>query len=124
MLRPLIALALTVAAVHAQTTPRAPIRPLGAIIAKAPVTFDTLINVRGLSDGRIIVNDAVGFKLIVLDPTFTKVTVWSDTSAGSKHNYGTQPGIIFSVPGDSSVMLDFQSRSLVMVDPQGEFGRV
>src|SRR5689334_1889907 len=86
MPRSLIAIALATAAGQAQTTPRAAIRPLGAVIAKAPVTFDTLINVRGLSDGRILVNDAVGFKLVALDPTFTKATVWSDTTANAKRN--------------------------------------
>ena len=124
MLRSLIAIALATAAVQAQTTPRAPIRPLGAVIAKAPVTFDTLINVRGLSDGRILVNDAVGFKLIALDATFTKVTVWSDTTASSKRNYGVAPAVIMPVAADSSVLLELRTQSFTTVDPQGNFGRV
>jgi hypothetical protein len=124
MLRSLVALMLLASASHAQAPARAPIRPLGAVVAKSPVVFDTLINVRGLTDGRIIVNDAVGFKLVVLDADFTKYSVWADTSVNAKRNYGTQPGIIMPVPGDSSVLLDFQSRSLVMIDPQGNYGRV
>jgi len=124
MLRSLIAIALATAAVQAQTTPRAPIRPLGAVIAKAPVTFDSLINIRGLSDGRILVNDAVGFKLIVLDATFTKATVWSDTTANSKRNYGTQPAVIMPVAADSSVLLELRTQSFTAIDPQGNFGRV
>src|SRR5262245_28274136 len=124
MLRSLIAIALATAAVQAQPTPRAPIRPLGAVIAKAPVTFDSLINVRGLSDGRILVNDAVGFKLITLDPAFTKVTVWSDTAGTTKNNYGTQPAVVVPVAGDSSLIIELRSGSLIMIDPQGNFGRV
>src|SRR6476659_7035035 len=126
MLRSLIAIALAAAAGQAQTASpsRAPIRPLGAIIAKAPVTFDTLINVRGLSDGRILVNDAVGFKLITLDSTFTKVTVWSDTTANSKRNYGTQPAVIMPVAADSTVLLELRTQAFTTIDPQGNFGRV
>jgi hypothetical protein len=126
MIRSLSALTLFATVAQAQTPApaRAPIRPLGAIIAKAPVTFDTLINVRGLSDGRIVVNDAVGFKLITLDPTFTKITVWSDTAGTTKNNYGTQPAVVMPVGGDSSVIIELRSRSLIMIDPQGNFGRV
>src|SRR6476660_1112175 len=119
MLRSLIAIALATTAVQAQTTPapRAPIRPLGAVIAKAPVTFDSLINVRGLSDGRILVNDAVGFKLIALDATFTKVTVWSDTTANSKRNYGVQPAVIMPLAGDSAVLLELRTQSFTPDGP-------
>ena len=124
MLRFLTAATFLATAVHAQTGTRAPIRPLGAIIAKAPITFDTLINVRGLADGRIVVNDAVGFKLITLDPTFTKVTVWSDTAGTTKNNYGTQPAVVVPVAGDSSVIIELRSGSLIMIDPQGNYGRV
>jgi hypothetical protein len=124
MLRSFFAITLLATAAQAQTQTRAPIRQLGAIIAKAPVTFDTLINVRGLSDGRIIVNDAVGFKLITLDPTFTRITVWSDTSGTTKNSYGTQPAVMMPVGGDSSVIIELRSRSLIMIDPQGNYGRV
>ena len=124
MIRSLIALTLAASIAHAQTEARAPIRQLGAVIARAPITFDTLINVRGLTDGRIVVNDAVGFKLVALDPTFTKVTVWSDTTGKTKYNYGTQPAVIMPVAGDSSVIIELRSASLIMVDPQGNFGRV
>lgn len=124
MLRSFVAITLFASLAQGQTQTRAPIRPLGAIIAKAPVTFDTLINVRGLTDGRIVVNDAVGFKLITLDPTFTKVTVWSDTAGTTKNNYGTQPAVVMPVGGDSSVIIELRSRSLIMIDPQGNFGRV
>lgn len=124
MFRSFSVLAVFATLAQAQTPARAPIRPLGAIIAKAPIAFDTLINVRGLGDGRIIVNDAVGFKLVTLDPTFTKVTIWSDTTGATKYNYGTQPAVIMPVAGDSSVMLEARSNSLVMIDPQGNFGRV
>jgi hypothetical protein len=124
MLRSISGLALLTTVAQAQTQARAAIRPLGEIIARAPVTFDTLINVRGLSDGRIVVNDAVGFKLITFDPAFTKITVWSDTAGTTKNNYGTQPAVIMPVGGDSSVIIELRSRSLIMIDPQGSFGRV
>ncbi|HYV98742.1 MAG TPA: hypothetical protein VE967_14900 [Gemmatimonadaceae bacterium] len=124
MHRALAAAFLFASVTEAQDPKRAPIRPLGAIVAKAPVTFDTLINVRGLSDGRIIVNDAVGFKLVSLDASFTKVTVWSDTTPATKHNYGTQPAVIMPGLADSSIMMEMRSSSLVAIDPQGNFGRV
>jgi len=70
------------------------------------------------------VNDAVGFKLIALDATFTKVTVWSDTTANSKRNYGVAPAVIMPVAADSSVLLELRTQSFTTVDPQGNFGRV
>ena len=124
MLRPLSALALVATLAQAQTQTRAPIRPLGAVIATAPVKFDTLLNVRGLSDGRVLINDPIGLRLVTLDAAFTKVTVWSDTAGSTKYNYGTQVAVMMPVAGDSSVMLEQRSNSLVMIDPQGNFGRV
>jgi hypothetical protein len=126
MLRFPFVVALTVFATsstaHGQATTRAPIRPLGAILARAPVVFDTLINVRGLSDGRVIVNDTEGLRLVVLDAAFTSVTVWSDTTAAAKHKY-LREAVIIPVAGDSSVMVDNQTGALVMIDPRGNFGR-
>ncbi len=126
MLRSLSAIVLLATVAQAQTPApsRAAIRPLGAIIAKAPITFDTLINVRGFSDGRVLVNDPIGLRLLTLDPTFSKVTIWSDTTGATKYNYGTQIAVMMPVAGDSSVMLEQRSNSLVMIDPQGTFGRV
>jgi hypothetical protein len=124
MHRSLAALTLFAGLAQAQTQTRAPIRPLGSIVASAPITFDTLINVRGLSDGRIVVNDAVGFKLVALDAGFTKVTVWSDTAGTTRNSYGTQPAVVVPAAGDSSVIIELRSGSLIMIDPQGNFGRV
>jgi hypothetical protein len=59
----------------------------------------------------------------VLDSTFTRVTVWSDTTGTTKHNYQRE-AVIIPVAGDSSVMIDNQTGALVMIDPQGNFGRV
>lgn len=123
MLRLLAALALVASTVSAQTQTRAPIRPLGAIIAKAPITFDTLINVRGLSDGQTLVNDPIGHKLLAIDKTFSTFKIWSDTT-GTAYNYGTQIAVTMPVAADSSVMLEQRSNALVMIDPHGGFGRV
>lgn len=127
MLRPLAVVALLGTATFAtvacaQAPARGSIRPLGTIVARAPVTFDSLINVRGLSDGRVIVNDMEGLKLIALDPTFTKVTVWSDTTGTTKNNYRRE-AVIIPVAGDSSVMIDNETGALVMIDAHGNFGR-
>jgi hypothetical protein len=116
-----LAIAILAADAHPQAG-RAPIRPLGATIARAPITFDSLINVRGLSDGRIVVNDSEGLKLVVLDATFTRVTVWSDTTGAARHKYQRE-AVIIPVAGDSSMMIDNQTGALVMIDPYGNFGR-
>jgi hypothetical protein len=108
----------------AQAPTRAPIRSLGSTIAKAPAIFDTLINVRGLSDGRVVVNDVIAYRLVVLDSSFTNVVVWADTTGATKNNYGAEPAVILPVAGDSSVILEARSNSFVMIDPHGNFGRV
>jgi hypothetical protein len=51
------------------------------------------------------------------------MTVWSDTTGRTKYKYPGQ-AVIMPVTGDSSLMLDAGSNSFVMIDPQGNFGRV
>lgn len=117
----LTGMAIAASAVQAQNP--APIRSLGAIVAKAPVTFDTIISVRALSDGRVLVNDLFGLRLTMLDASFTP-TIIADTSATAPHKYGNQPSPLLNYTGDSSILIDFSSASMIVIEPSGKYGRV
>jgi hypothetical protein len=128
-LRSTIAIAVLVAPLAAiprsATGQRAiPIRPLGAIQATSTASFDTIVSVRGLSDGRVIVNDLVGLHLIMLDASLTKSTVIADTGAAAPKPYGNRPNSLIRFTGDSSVFLDIAASAMVVIDPAGNFTRV
>ena len=102
---------------------KVPVHMLGPILARSAVTFDTLVNVHALSDGRVVVNDILGRRLVSLDRTLTKMTVIADTSATSPRPYTNETTLLPYV-GDSLMLLDFRAAALVVVEPSGRFGRV
>jgi hypothetical protein len=115
----LAACSITAASASGQQ-PRPPVHPLGEIVAKS-VSFDSLVNVRVLSDGRVVVNDILARRLVALDPSLTRLTLIADTSATSPHSYGENA--LLPYLGDSVVLLDFRSSAMVVIDPAWTFGR-
>ncbi len=101
-----------------------PVRPLGPTQANSPPMFKAITNVRVLSDGRVLVNDATGHRVVLLDASLARATTVFDSTIGAPTSYGTGNGGLQPLPADSTLILDHASRSLVVIDPTGTIARV
>lgn len=107
----------------AQTAPRPP-RPLEPIATTAADRFSTVANVRGLPDGRALVLDVVGRKLVFVDAALATVRVVADSSSATGNAFGGRIGGLMPYLGDSSLFLTTNNPSVLIIDADGRIARV
>jgi hypothetical protein len=107
---------------QAQSMP--PVRQLGPVTAVSKEALGAVTTVRALPDGRVLVNDIVGRRVLMFDSTLSATTVVADTTSATANAYGTRPGGLIAYRGDSSLFIDPASLSMLLIDPNGKIGRV
>jgi len=100
-----------------------PIRQLGAVTATATEKLGIVNNIRALSDGRVYVNDPMDRRVILFDAGLQKFTIVADSLGANGNTYGRVAGLIPS-RGDSTLLVDPQSLSMLVLDPAGKVARV
>ena len=118
----LVALASLNAVCVAQSLPA--VRQLGPVTAVTKEQLGAVSSVRPLPDGRVIVNDIIGRRVLMLDSTLTSVTVIADTTSATANAYGVRPGGLIAFRGDSTLFVDPASLSMLLIDPDGKIARV
>lgn len=107
---------------QAQSMP--PVRQLGPVTAVGKEALGAVTTVRALPDGRVLVNDIVGRRVLMFDSTLSTIAVVADTTSATANAYGTRPGGLIAYRGDSSLFIDPASLSMLLIDPNGKIGRV
>lgn len=119
-----LAAAGTLAAQPGSSTSRPPIRPIGAVTASSTEPLGLVNNVRALPDGKLLVNDMTGRRVLLMDSTFAVLKVVADTTPGNPNAYGGGMASLIAFRGDSTLFVDAQSLSMLVIDAQGEVQRV
>lgn len=105
--------------------PVPPVRPMGPVIRMtAPDLLGSVSSVRPLPGGRLIVNDVTRHRVVLFDSTLTKVTIVADSTSASGGMFGVQLAGIIPFTGDSTLFVDPQSLSMLVIDGAGKTGRV
>ncbi len=102
--------------------PTIPIRPLGVIDATTTQYVGGPIRV--LSDGRVLVNDLVGRRLVLLDSTLGNPKVVADTSNATGKAYGQGLDGLIPFTGDSSLVQDATTGAYLVLDRDGKIARI
>jgi len=127
LMRRMLAVALAaqivgVTAVAAQQRPS--VRPLGPVAKVSPPdVLGSVSQVRPLSGGGVLVNDWVRHQVVLLDREFRKVRAIVDVTPATGGMLGTFFGLL-PFKGDSSLIMDPSSLSMLVVDANGEIVRV
>lgn len=124
-----VGILLSATSAGAQDTPtgtavQVPVRETTPVIARSAQPILAATMVRPLSDGAVLVNDAQRRRLVKFDPTLKTVTVVADTAAGALMPYGQRPIGLLPYAGDSSLVVDASTLSLVLIDGNGKTVRV
>src|SRR5688572_3520695 len=95
-----------------------PIRSVTAPVdSKEP--FAVPPTVRGLPDGRLLVNDQRGKRLLVFDSTMSKFIIVADSTSSNGVTYpgGFVINPLMRYAGDSSLLVDFDAKTYLVIDP-------
>jgi len=117
----------TTGTLHAQpgiSTSRPAIRPIGAVAATSAEPLGLVNNIRALPGGKLLVNDMSGRRVLLMDSTFTVLKVVADTTPGNPNSYGGGVASLIAFRGDSTLFVDAQSLSMLVIDTNGEVVRV
>jgi hypothetical protein len=106
----------------AQSLP--PVRQLGPVTAVAKEPLGAVSSVRHLPDGRVLVNDIIGRRVVMFDSSLSTATVVADTTSATANAYGPRPGGLIAYAGDSTLFIDPASLSMLLIDPSGKITRV
>lgn len=101
-----------------------PIRQLPPVAAKSSVQWNNILGVRALPGGRVLVNDIAGRKVVLLDSTLAPIRIVADTTPETSTAYSGRIASIIPFRGDSTLFVDPQSMSMMVVDPNGKMTRV
>jgi hypothetical protein len=116
------ALTAPVAAQQASTA-RIPVRQIGPIVATSTEQLGVGIIARGLPNGRVLVNAGARQRVYAFDSTLTQFTIAIDSGAGLG-NVPIQTTGLIPFTGDSTLVVDFGSRTLLVLDAMGKTVRV
>jgi hypothetical protein len=77
-----------------------------------------------LPGGKVLVNDIIKRRVLLLDSTFSQVTVVADSTSSTANAYGARPGGLLSYRGDSALFVDPASLSMLVINSEGKITRV
>lgn len=117
-----VSLAAVIPPVNAQQLP--PVRQLTPAVTASTEKLGAVAAVRHLSDGRVLVNDIIGRRVLLFDSTLRTFTVVADTTSATANAYGSRPGGLIAFRGDSTLFVDPASLSMLVLDPNGKIARV
>jgi len=119
---PLALIALMIADAGAQQLP--PVRPLGAVVAVSKDGLGAASAARQLPNGKVLVNDINERKLMLFDADLSTFTVIADSTAATGNAYSSRAAGLIPYSGDSTLFVDPQSLSMMLIDPAGKMGRI
>jgi hypothetical protein len=100
------------------------IRRISTASALSTEALGTIGSVRGLSDGRVLVNDVARRRLLLMDSSMKTVAVVLDSLTEVANSYGLRAGVLIAYRGDSSLFFDLASYAMLVLDPSGQITRV
>ena len=106
------------------STSTVPVREVTAPLAKAMRPIGGANMLRALPDGSIFVNDVQRRQLLRFDATLQNVVIVADTAPGALMPYGQRPIGLLPYLGDSSIVVDPATLSMVVLNRDGKTVRV
>jgi hypothetical protein len=101
-----------------------PIRQIGHLEHMTSDSLASVSSALALPDGRVLVNDRVGHRVLLYDSTLSHATVVADTTAATANAYGARPGSLIWYRADSALFIDQSSLSMFVIGPRGTVARV
>src|SRR4051794_14780921 len=114
-----VVVCLTSASLAAQSP--IPLRTIGPILSRTTENVGTAVTVRSLPDGRVIVGAPARWRVYSFDASLQRFSVVVDSLSGT----GTSAPLttVFRYVGDSTLLPDWNSNALLVLDGNGKIIR-
>jgi hypothetical protein len=86
-------------------------------------SLGAVLGLRQTADGKVLVNDALRRQMLLFDTTLSNRIVVMDSTPGTSSSYGPLPVPLIPFLGDSSLFVDSNSRTVVVLDGHGHVAR-
>lgn len=114
--------------VYAQDSTRAQpgpsVRRISTASSVSKLELGNITGVRELPDGRLLLNDGQSRRLLLLDTALVLERVVLDSMSETENTYGNQTGGLIPYLGDSTLFVDRNSLSMIVLDPAANVARV
>ena len=117
------AAALLAALAPAAAQQRPDVRPLAPVVATTTEVFGPVVFISHTASG-LIVNDPMNRRLVKLDAALANPQVIADSTPATANAYSGRSGALLAYRGDSTLFVDPQSMSMLVIDPAGKIARV
>ncbi len=111
-------------ALGAQAPASPPLRQLPAATARSAESFGLISGIRQLPGGRVLVNEPMKRRVILLDSALANATVVADSTGATANAYSGRTGGLIAWKGDSTLFVDPAAMSMLLIEPSGKIGRV
>jgi hypothetical protein len=106
-----------------ETQQGVPIVDVPVPTTRSNVSHGGVLGVRQLPNGTVIVNDAGRRQVKLLDSALNLITVARDSVGGSATSYGSRRMPMIPYLGDSSLFVDYDAGSILLMGPTGQIAR-
>ncbi len=96
-----------------------PVQRIESATAVSTEPLGMQISIRELPDGRVLVNDIMRRRLLMMDSSMAVIGVVLDSMTHVANAYGTQAGALLPHAADSTLFVDRASLAMVVIDPDG-----
>jgi hypothetical protein len=100
-----------------------PVIDLPAPSVVSAQTIGSVIGIRQLPHGNVLVDDGDRRQLRLFDADLASSAVVLDSISGTAHSYGRRPSPLVPYRGDSTLIPDYAARALLVIDPGGRVAR-
>ncbi|HEX6558796.1 MAG TPA: hypothetical protein VF021_05020 [Longimicrobiales bacterium] len=100
-----------------------PIHRIASASAVSTERLRAVATVRELSDGRVLVNDVLARRVLLMDSTMRTVAVVLDSTSEKATTYGPRPGALLPYRADTTFFIDPASYAILVLDADGRIVR-
>lgn len=86
------------------------------VVASSEEPFGSLVTLRQLANGQLLVNDVRGRRALLLDSSLSVIRIVADSGQSERLQYGRRPAMMVPYFGDSTLFIDGSSLSILVLD--------
>jgi hypothetical protein len=94
------------------------------VTAATKEKLGAVTSIRPLSDGRVLINEPSSRRVLLFDAKLEDFTVVADSTGATANAYSGRIAGLIGYKGDSTLFVDPQSLSMLVLDPAGKVARV
>jgi len=115
------ALSIAASAVGGQANVR--VLELPSAASKTQTTLGSVLDVRDVGGGRVLVNDGARRRMLLMDSSLKVLSVPIDSAPGNTNSYGPRAVPVVRYVGDSLLTSDMNARTMLVMSPAGQVVR-